>query len=62
MKAAIREVLKGRYLLYHKSGLNGIVPYQFSPSKQVNPFAELIAATESMLLVKERFSEYPIVA
>ena len=58
MSLAIREVLKGRYLSYHKSGLNGIAPYQFSPSKQVNPSTELIAATESMLLVKERFPEY----
>jgi hypothetical protein len=62
MKAAIREVLKGRYLSYHKSGPNGIAPYPFSGSKQVNPFAKLIATTESMLLVKERFPGYPIVA
>lgn len=58
MSGAIREVLKGRYLSYRKKGLDGLAPYQFGSSKQVHPSAELIAATESMRLVKERFPDY----
>jgi hypothetical protein len=58
MSGAMREVLKDRYLAYRKKGLDGLAPYQFGPSKQVTPSAELIAATEAMRILQERFSKY----
>ena len=58
MSEAMRELLKGRYLAYRKNGMAGLAPYQFSSSKQVSPSAELIAATEDLHLIKERFPDY----
>ena len=58
MSGAMRVVLKGRFLAYHERGLEGIAPYQVSSSKQINPSEELISATESLRLVKERFPDY----
>ena len=58
MSSAMRDVLKGRYLSYRKKGLGGLAPYQFGPSKQVTPSAELIAATEAMRIVQERYPRY----
>jgi hypothetical protein len=58
MSGAMRDVLKGRYLAYRKKGLDGLAPYQVGPSKQVRPSAELIAATEVMRIVRERFPGY----
>lgn len=58
MSEVMRNVLRGRYLAYRKNGIAGLAPYQFSSSKQVHPSAELIAATEDLHLVKERFPDY----
>ncbi|WP_419659988.1 hypothetical protein Dvar_03260 [Desulfosarcina variabilis str. Montpellier] len=58
MSSAMRDVLKGRYLSYRKKGPAGLAPYQFGPSKQVTPSAELIAATEAMRIVQKRYPRY----
>ena len=58
MSAAMRDVIKGRYLSYRNRGLDALAPYQVDSSKQVYPSKEMITATESLLLVKERFPEY----
>ena len=58
MSSAMREVLKGRYLSYREKGLGGLAAYQFGPSEQITPSAELIAATEDMRIVQERFPKY----
>ncbi len=58
MSKVMRDVLKGRYLAYQKEGMAGLAPYQFSSTKQVDPAAELITATEDLHLVKERFPDY----
>ena len=58
MSGAMREVLKGRCLAYLKGGMDGLAPYRFGPSKQVDPSGELIAATEGLRLVRERFPDY----
>lgn len=58
MSSATREVLKGRYLSYRKSGMAGLAPYQIGASKQIDPSKEMITATETMRLVKERFPDF----
>lgn len=58
MSEAMREILMGRYLSYRKSGLEGLAPYQFGPSKQVSPAEELANASQSLHLVKERFPDF----
>ena len=58
MSSAMRDVLKGRYLSYRNKGIDGLAPYQYGPSKQVTPAAELIDATESMRVVEKRFPNY----
>ena len=58
MARAMREILKQRYLSYHTKGLKGLAPYQFSSSEQIHPSEELIAATEELRLVKERFPDF----
>ena len=58
MSSAMREVIKQRYLSYAQKGLNGLAPYQFGPSEQIHPSNEMIAATEAMALVKERFLDF----
>lgn len=58
MSLAIRDVLKGRYLAYQERGLEGLAPYQAGSAKQIYPSRELISATESLTLVKERFPYY----
>ena len=58
MARAMRAILKQRYLSYHTKGLMGLAPYQFGPSEQIHPSKELIAATEKMRLVKERFPDF----
>ena len=58
MSLAMRDVLKGRYLAYQKGGLEGLAPYQEGASKQISPSRELISATESLDLLKERFPHY----
>ena len=58
MSLAMRDVLKGRYLAYQENGLEGLAPYQAGPSKQISPSQELISATESLHLLKERFPDY----
>jgi hypothetical protein len=58
MSGAMRDVLKGRYLSYRESGLSALAPYQFGSSEQVTPSAELIAATEDLRIVKERYPRY----
>ena len=58
MSLAMRDVLKGRYLAYQKLGLDGLAPYQEGPEKQVLPSQQMISATESLSLFKERFPQY----
>ena len=58
MSLALRDVLKGRYLAYQELGIEGLAPYQEGGSKQIYPSKELISATESLHLVKERFPHY----
>jgi hypothetical protein len=58
MAAAMREVLKNRHQAYLKNGLEGVAPYQISKSEQASPAGELIAATDSVVLVKEKFPDY----
>jgi hypothetical protein len=43
---------------YRKTGLKGVTAYQISASEQVKPTKELIAATESVVLLKEKFPTY----
>jgi hypothetical protein len=60
MKAAIREVLKGRYLSYHKSGLNGIAPLSGVQSIEAGKSIRGINCSHRIHApVKERFPEYP---
>jgi hypothetical protein len=56
--AAMRTVLHQRYLSYRRKGLAGIPDYQIGADKRASPANELIAATESMPLLKNRFPEY----
>jgi len=58
MAKAMGEVLKNRYLSYRKKGLKGVKPYQVSASEQASPAKELIAATESSVIIKEKFPNY----
>ena len=58
MAKAMAEVLKNRYLSYRKKGLKGVMPYQISASEQASPAKELIAATESSVIIKEKFPNY----
>ncbi len=58
MAKVMGEVLKNRYLSYRKNGLESVASYQISNSKQASPAKELIAATESMVIVKEKFPAY----
>ena len=58
MSQAMREVLEGRYLAYRRKGLEGLASYQVGSSKQIDPSAELVSATEALELVKERFPDY----
>ena len=58
MSDAMREILKNRYLAYTQRGLDGVSAYRLSDTEQVNPSEELIWATESMAVVKNRFPDY----
>jgi hypothetical protein len=58
MSDAMGEVLKGRFEAYFRQGLAGLEPYQIGPSKQIHPATELIAATEKLSTVKQRFPHY----
>ncbi len=56
--ATMKAVLYQRYLSYRRHGLQGIPGYQIGRNKQVDPASELIAATESMPLLKGRYPDY----
>ncbi len=58
MTKAMGEVLKNRYLSYRRKGLKGVATYQISASEQANPAKELIVATESVVILKEKFPTY----
>ena len=54
----LRVILKQRYLSYRHQGLLGIPGYKISANSQVSPSDELIAATDSLLLLKNRYPGY----
>ncbi len=58
MSKVMGEVLKNRYLSYRRKGLKGMATYQISASEQASPAKELIAATESMVILREKFPTY----
>ncbi|MBR9981790.1 MAG: hypothetical protein KFF50_12245, partial [Desulfatitalea sp.] len=58
MAAAMAAVLQQRYLAYRNQGLAGVTPYQVGPAQQAEPALELIAATESAVMVQERMPAY----
>lgn len=58
MGHAMRSVLADRYSSYRSQGLKALAPYQRSRSLQVSPADELIAATESMAILKQYFPQF----
>jgi hypothetical protein len=58
MSRAMAEVLQGRYRAYREKGIQGLAPYQMNVSQMTEPALDLVAATESMALIKERFPLY----
>jgi len=58
MSKVMGEVLKNRYLSYRRKGLKGVATYQISASEQASPAKELIATTESLVILKEKFPTY----
>ena len=58
MGDAMRQVLADRCREYRSQGLKALAPYQRSRSLQVSPADELIAATESMAILKQYFPQF----
>jgi hypothetical protein len=58
MSKVMGEVLKNRYLSYRKKGLKGVTAYQISASEQTSPAKELITATETIVILREKFPTY----
>jgi hypothetical protein len=55
---ALKTVLARRYSAYRQKGLEGIPDYRFGAGKAASPADELVAATESIRLLKSRFPDY----
>ena len=58
MGDTMRIVLANRFSAYRSQGMQALAPYQRSRSLQVSPADELIAATESMAILKQYFPQF----
>jgi len=54
----MRRVLEGRYLAYHKAGIEGLPPYARRGGARFSPAAELAATTEAMPLLRKELPDF----